>query len=219
MAALAITTPLTQNNIEELFTFLKQCRNRAEWLHESNRKLRRNLYPSTAEKLGPILQRQKEDLQFIEPLVEKVSGLMNSLFQAAQFEDNQNLMQDIDQLYFGLEYSGPCSKLKEIPTTENVLTEIVALSEQLSKYKTPEGDFDLYGIDTGLRHQGTPREIEQEEERRREQDEQDDRDDMEISRIRKMYRSMTITQMVDHYNSYSRRWSPGVRSAISKYLS
>jgi hypothetical protein len=218
MTALATTSPLTYENIN----FLKQCKNRAEWLHESNRKLNRNLFPSTEETLGPILLRQKEDLQFIEPLVEQLTFLMHNLYQAAKFEDNINLMADIDQLYFGLEYSGPSSKLNEIPTTEKLLTELATLSEQLSKYKTPEGDFDLYGIDTTVRHQGSPREIEEMEceemERRQAQDEQDDRDDMTISRVRSMYRSMSLTQIADHYNRFSSSWSPYIKSEIKKYL-
>jgi hypothetical protein len=218
MTALATTSPLTYENIN----FLKQCKNRAEWLHESNRKLQRCMYPSTEETLGPILLRQKEDLQFIEPFVEQVTGLMNNLYQAAKFEDNINLMADIDQLYFGLDYSGPSSKLKEIPTIETLSTELATLYEQLSKYKTPEGDFDLYDIDNTVRHQRSPEEIEElereEEEHRRAQDEQDDRDDMTISRVRSMYRSMSLTQIVDHYNRFASGWSPYIKSEMKKYL-
>ena len=222
MAALAITLPLTRENIKELLQFLKQCEIRAAWLHESNGELNRNQFPSTEETLGPILQRQKEDLQFIKPLVDQVYGLMNNLFQAAEFDNDQNLMADIYQHYFEFENSGPSHNFKEISATENVLTELVALSEQLSKYKTPEGDFDLYGIDNTVRHQGTPREIEEiereEMERRQAQDEQDARDDNIICRIRNMYRSMSLTQITDHYNRFVSSWSPYIKSEMRKYL-
>ena len=218
MAALAITTPLAQENIEELFTFLKQCKNRTEWLPESNRKLQRCMYPSTEKTVVPILLRQKEDLQFIKPIVQQVTGLMHNLYQAAELEDNYSLMKSIDQLYFGLEYYEPCSTLNEIPTTEKLFTELATLSEQLSKYKTPEGDFDLYDINTTLRHRGTPQEIEEEEERRRAQDEQDERDEVTISRIRSMYRSMSLTQIADHYNRSTSSWSPYIKSEMKKYL-